>query len=96
MPHGVSAARVAAAYHQHQVAVATLEALAARGEDHHQLAERLGQQPDRVRRKLHGEVPMSIEDVMACVLDAGVQVLPQVSRPDDLLPVAAWRQPRSG
>ena len=77
---------MAAAYRQHLVAVATLEALAARGQDHHQLAERLGQAPDRVRRKLHGEVPMSLEDMMAYALDAGIQILPEVSRPEDLLP----------
>ena len=96
MPADVPAARVAAAYHQHLVAVATLEALAARGEDHRDLASRLGQQPDRVRRKLHGEVPMSLEDVMAFVLDAGIQVLPEVNGPDDLLPpsVRSTRRPR--
>jgi len=96
VPAGVPAARIAAAYHQHLVAVATLEALAARGEDHQQLAARLGQQPDRVRRKLHGEVPMSLEDVMAYVLDAGIQILPEINGPDDLLPAGARHQSRTG
>jgi len=79
-------ARLAAAYLQHQAACAARRI----ADDYRlsvtELANRLGAKPDTLRRKLYGESPARLEDVLSWTLLLGIDVLPEPSGRKDLLP----------
>ena len=61
---------------QHRAAVAVMLELRAAGETTADLAERLGEDPAWLTRKLHGQTPIDIGDVMKWAAELGVQIIP--------------------
>ncbi len=74
--HTLNPTHTAWALAQHRAAVAVHQELAWRGETYDDLAERLGTSGSWLRRKLTGQVPADLGDVLAWALDLGIQVWP--------------------
>jgi len=49
------------------------------------LADDLGEEPNWLRRKLHGQAPADLGDIMAWVNRFGLSVLPRISSSRELL-----------
>lgn len=70
---------VAWALYQHHAALATNQALAARGQEISDLATLLEEDPAWLRRKLYGQVPADLGDILAWALELGIDILPDAS-----------------
>lgn len=70
-------AKAAAAYYQHLAACETLRVAGERDWSLTELAQRVGEKPDTLRRKLYGEGPADVDDIMSWALAVeAVTVLP--------------------
>jgi hypothetical protein len=74
--HTLSPEYAAWALAQHRAAVVVHNELAWRGETYDDLADRLGTSGSWLRRKLTGQVPADLGDVLAWTLALGIQVWP--------------------
>ncbi len=74
--HALSPEHAAWALTQHRAAVVVHEELAARNETYDDLADRLGTSGSWLRRKLTGQVPADLGDLLAWTLNLGIQVWP--------------------
>ena len=61
---------------QHRAAFVVMDELKSTGETLEQFAQRIGEDESWLRRKLHGQTPADLGDVMGWVLAIGVHVLP--------------------
>lgn len=77
---------VAMAYLQHRVACVVERSLGHSQRTFRDLAEAFGDDPETVRRKLKGHLRMSLEDLIKCILEFGVDVLPPLQDRSELLP----------
>lgn len=77
---------VALAYLQHQMACAVRGALGNSGRTHGDFATCLGDNVDTVRKKLKGEVRMTLEDVLKWARELGVDVIPFPQGWSEMLP----------
>lgn len=83
---GMTQTQVAWAMFQHRAACAVREELAARGMSIGELAAEVCEGESWLRRKLHGQVPADLGDVLGWALVLGVHVLPVI---DDLRELSA-------
>lgn len=80
---------VAASYFQHRVAYQTLKVAEEKGMSLIDLANRLGISPDRLRRKLYGESPARLIEIMSWIrVVDDITIFPVVSSQTDLMPPA--------
>ena len=75
----------ASSWFQHQVAFAATQELKALGETTEWLAGRLNVTKPWLLKKLHGQAPASLQDLLAWALELGVQILPEVESAASLL-----------
>lgn len=78
--------QVAWALFQHKAALAVREELENQAKTVSDLAVEIGEGESWLRRKLHGQVPADLGDVMAWALVLGVQVLPAINDLGELGP----------
>lgn len=76
----------AASYVQHVAACLTVAAGQDRGEDLETMAGRLDVSADTLRRKLYGESPARLDEILGWALTYGIEILPELSDPDQLFP----------
>lgn len=77
---------VAIAYLQHRIACAVVGALGHSRRTWRDLAKALGDQPETVRRKLNGDLRITLEDLMKWAFEIGVDVVPLPQDRAELLP----------
>ncbi len=75
-PSHLSQTEIAWAIFQHRAALVVLEELRASGETITDLATNIGADPAWLQRKLHGQAPADLSDVMEWALHFGVHILP--------------------
>ncbi len=73
---GMAPVERARALLQHRAAFVALQALSVAGMSVDDLAAAVGEQPDWLVRKLHGQVPAGVEDFVAWAAVLGVDVWP--------------------
>jgi hypothetical protein len=73
-------AEVAWAVFQHRAALAVAGALAEDGKSIEDLAEEIGEDPTWLTKKLHGQTPADLGDIMTWVLHYGIDVLPVIDK----------------
>lgn len=86
---GLSPSEVAWAVFQHRAAFAVLESLKASGLSLEWLASGLREDVAWLRRKLYGQTPADLGDVMGWALLIGVDVLPVFDDSSELKPVGS-------
>lgn len=79
-------ADLAAAYYQHLVVFQLKRAMEDLEVSTEELADKLGVTAETLRRKFRGEDRASLADILAWVLEYGVDLLPQPEDKDELLP----------
>ena len=77
---------VAAAYFQHLAACTVLAKAQHAGHSLEVMAGRVGSTEDTLRRKLYGESPARLDEILAWALAYGIDVLPEPDDVDQLLP----------
>jgi len=77
---------VGAAYFQHVAACTAIAKAEHDGESVLRMADRLGVPADTLRRKLYGESPARLDEVIAWAILYGVEVLPAPGSIEDLVP----------
>jgi len=85
-PCPLTATEAAWSIFQHRAARAALEELRSAGESIADLAGRLGEDPAWLQRKLHGQTPADLGDVMAWALHYGIHILPVFDASSELKP----------
>jgi len=73
------------AWYQHRVALAVTSELAAREMTIEDFAHQLGEDSAWLTRKLHGQTPADLGEIFEWALRLGVQVLPEINDPRDLI-----------
>jgi transcriptional regulator with XRE-family HTH domain len=71
---------------QHRASRAVLQELRASGTTIDDLAEKLGDDPAWLQRKLHGQTPVDLGDVMAWALEYGVHIIPVFDESSEMKP----------
>jgi hypothetical protein len=77
---------VALAHLQHGIACAVRSALGHNHRTHADLAKALSDKPETVRKKLNGEIRMTLEDLLKWAMEIGVDVVPFPQDRAELLP----------
>lgn len=77
---------VAAVYLQHRVAMAVRQHVGFARGSHAALALQLGMKPETLRKKLNGELRLNVVDLMAFMLEIGVDIVPPFDDRESLLP----------
>lgn len=85
-PSGLSRVEAAWAWYQHRTCLAVHAELAAQQLSVAEFARGLGADLAWLTRKLHGQAPASLGDLLEWSLFLRVQILPIVTSPTDLLP----------
>ena len=83
---GLSQREVAWAIYQHRAALALRHALVSERRSLGDLAKSLGEEESWLQRKLHGQAPADLGDILAWTLELGIDVLPVPDSSHDLVP----------
>jgi hypothetical protein len=71
---------------QHRASRAVLQELRANEKTIEDLAATLGEDPSWLQRKLHGQTPVDLGDVMAWALEFGVHIIPVFDKSSEMKP----------
>jgi hypothetical protein len=72
------------AWYQHRAAVAVRKALASDKSNPDQFAKQLGEDPDWLSRKLNGQAPADLGEILTWARLLGVDIVPKVESPQDV------------
>lgn len=89
LPSGLSPVEAAWAWYQHRACLDVQAELAARELSVTDFAEDLGADLAWLTRKLHGQAPASLGDLLEWALYLRVQILPLITSPAELFPPGA-------
>jgi hypothetical protein len=80
----LSQREIAWAVFQHRAALAVKQAMLNQRSDLTKLAKALGEDEAWLRRKLYGQAPADIGDVMAWALELGIDIVPELNSVEEL------------